>query len=126
MALVSPRFAHSVRLQSAATNSPVMRHGERGEAVAQLQDALADLGFRLPITTRNGDALPDGIFGHETKTAVADFQSRHGLVRDGVVGRNTLHTLDQQFLHEALYERPCYSGPLSGWATSTSDRKTEK
>lgn len=35
----------------------------------------------------------DGIFGNETKQKVMNFQRQHGLVVDGIVGRNTLNKL---------------------------------
>ncbi len=35
----------------------------------------------------------DGIFGSVTRASVVDFQKRHGLAADGVVGRETLAAL---------------------------------
>lgn len=126
MALTSPRFIGSQRLQRAAANQPVMRQGERGDAVALVQDALVDLGFSMPLTTKQGTAFPDGIFGQETLRAVADFQSRQGLLRDGVLGRNTLHTLDRLFHHEREFAVPFrFQAYFDGWSTSTSFDKEE-
>jgi hypothetical protein len=60
-----------------ALQSPRMQ----GEAVRDLQQRLAKLGF---------DAGPaDGIFGPQTEQAVREFQEQQGLSVDGVVGPQT-------------------------------------
>lgn len=93
MALRSARFKDDARLQRAAQNNPPVRWPERGQAVAVLQQAFLDLGFLLPLSIRQGS--PDGIFGNETLKTVRDFQARHRLKVDGIVGRNTMEKLDQ-------------------------------
>ena len=123
MALTSPRFAGNLRLQQASENLPVMRQGETSDAVILLQDALIDLGFPMPNSTKNGESLPDGIFGQETKKTVTDFQGQQGLIRDGVPGRNTLHTLDRLFQHEREYYLFPLARYMDGWSTSTSSDK---
>lgn len=57
---------------------PVIRRGARGYVVTVLQDML-----RLQRTTG------DGIFGPRTEEAVKNYQRRHGLVADGIVGHAT-------------------------------------
>jgi peptidoglycan hydrolase-like protein with peptidoglycan-binding domain len=94
MALSSPRFATNTRLQAAADNRPVMNWGEVGEAVRLVQQALIDLGARMPISLKRHGS-PDGIFGDETKSRVCAFQVKHGLSADGIVGTNTLAKLDK-------------------------------
>lgn len=64
---------------------PVLSIGARGDAVVELQLALARLGF---------GAEPDGVFGPATRSAVRAFQSEDGLVRDGVAGPRTWARLD--------------------------------
>jgi peptidoglycan hydrolase-like protein with peptidoglycan-binding domain len=98
MSLSAPRFAKSTRLQTASSNSPAMRRGESGRGVVDLQRALLDLGFALPITTKSDSRPPDGVFGAETEGAVRQFQSSRGLTADGVAGRDTLASLDAIFL----------------------------
>ena len=93
MPLRSPRFASNPRLQRAASNNPPLRSGETGEAVRILQQALIDLGFALPVSTKRYGS-PDGIFGSETAGAVRQFQSRHRLASDGAAGHDTLAKLD--------------------------------
>lgn len=57
-----------------------LRRRDRGEAVTQLQQLLADNGY---------DISPDGVFGRGTERAVRDFQRSKGLRVDGVVGAET-------------------------------------
>lgn len=60
---------------------PTLKPGMRGPAVVQVQETLEALGFY--------DGAIDGIFGPGTEAAVKAFQSRTGLVDDGVVGPAT-------------------------------------
>jgi peptidoglycan hydrolase-like protein with peptidoglycan-binding domain len=98
MPLSAPRFAKSTRLQTASANSPALRRGETSRGVVDLQRALLDLDFALPITTQDDTRPPDGIFGAETESALKKFQSAQGLGPDGVAGRDTLARLDAIFL----------------------------
>ena len=61
--------------------------GSRGQQVAQLQIRLRELGLDV------GDI--DGQFGRRTLAAVLAFQSRAGLIADGVVGPATWRALSQ-------------------------------
>jgi peptidoglycan hydrolase-like protein with peptidoglycan-binding domain len=94
MPLVSRRFASDSRLQAAAENSPPLRFGATGPAVAKMQDALVDVGFPMPITTANGSKTADGIWGQETSNTVRQFQLAQSLAADSVAGRDTLGRLD--------------------------------
>jgi hypothetical protein len=62
--------------------------GDEGEAVMQLQRALAQLGF--------DPGEPDGAFGEQTRLAVQRFQESAGLAADGIAGPETLRALNQQ------------------------------
>ena len=57
-----------------------LRHGDRGQAVRQLQQQLNQHGTALFL---------DGDFGDETEKAVRAYQLRVGLVADGVAGPKT-------------------------------------
>lgn len=93
MALQSVYFHGVNQAERAATNSPPMRRGSRGDGVRAIQYALIDLGTPLPGSMRGGVA--DGIFGGETFAAVRAFQqSNPPLGADGVAGRNTMTTMD--------------------------------
>jgi peptidoglycan hydrolase-like protein with peptidoglycan-binding domain len=61
---------------TAPTGQPTLRRGMKGPAVQDLQARL-------------GLALTDGIFGALTEVAARDFQRRHGIVPDGIVGPKT-------------------------------------
>jgi putative chitinase len=69
---------------SAAAADPVLKVGAKGEAVTRLQNELIEAGFSVS---------PDGNFGEYTKSAVIAFQTRHGLIADGVVGGQTWDAL---------------------------------
>ena len=71
----------------------LIRPGETGKPVRQLQLALAELGY--------APGKPDGIYGKATKQAIAAFQLAHGLDGDGVVGAGTIKALN-----EVLAEAP--------------------
>lgn len=65
----------------------LVKHGERGENVRSVQEALQQLGYRPgPI---------DGIYGDKTEAAVVLFQEDHSLYADGIVGPNTWSALNR-------------------------------
>lgn len=67
--------------QSAAAGKPVLRRGDKNQAVRELQEALKELGH---------DPGPiDGIFGERTEAAVKAFQKAARIAVDGVVGPQT-------------------------------------
>ena len=69
-------YAHHADGGSRTDNpTPLLRIGDRGQAVAHLQEVLG--------------LAADGDFGPATKAAVAAFQEKHGLHPDGVVGQQT-------------------------------------
>ncbi len=68
----------------------------RGDDIAELQDALNQLGFDC--------GRPDGIFGPATVRALEDFQRNGGLTPDGICGPRTIRTIE-------LLRRQSGSGP---------------
>lgn len=86
-ASLTPRWVHFDERQ-VASGFPLVRQGSRGVYVCILQDGLTTLGY-------NTGGL-DGVFGNLTNTAVRNFQSRNGLVVDGLVGTNTWNILQSQ------------------------------
>lgn len=62
--------------------TPALRHGDRGQAVSQLQKQLNQTGSK-PVLVVDGD------FGDATEKAVRAYQKRVGLVVDGVAGEKT-------------------------------------
>jgi hypothetical protein len=107
MPLTSKRLSGSAQLQRASQNDPPLKSGSSGEGVAILQRALISLGFEMPISTANDTKEADGIFGNETRSALAGFQSKFGLTADGVAGRQTLARLDELFNVNISVPSPC-------------------
>lgn len=64
-------------------------------AVKALQQELVDRGYNT-----NG---VDGIFGAGTKSAVMAFQKDQGLAQDGIVGKDTLHKLQNRECSHVKY-----------------------
>ncbi len=63
----------------------MLMNGSHGEDVRAVQYLLTNIfGYSLTV---------DGIFGTATRAAVLDFQTKHGLAADGVVGPDTWHAL---------------------------------
>ncbi|MGO4597631.1 phage tail tip lysozyme [Terrabacter sp. 2RAF25] len=89
-AVRSYQSAHGLTVDGVVGNNtwysilPVLRQGSSGEAVTGLQRELVDAGYSLTV---------DGSFGPATNTAVRSYQSKVGLVVDGVVGNNTWGSL---------------------------------
>ena len=63
----------------------VSYYGSRGQEVIDIQDKLYKWGYY------NG--IVDGVFGYKTFKSVKLFQSKNGIVADGVVGQQTLSAL---------------------------------
>jgi len=96
-----------------AMNAPPMNWGEVGEPVRVVQQALIELGFGMPDSTKFWGS-PNGIFGDEMKDRVQAFQARHHLQADGIVGGNTLAELDHQLNQVRHGKAPPKLPPLPG------------
>jgi peptidoglycan hydrolase-like protein with peptidoglycan-binding domain len=94
-------FASSSRLVAAARSNPPLAQGAHGPAVLLIQGALIDLGFKLPRSTVK-TGTPDGIFGRETTKVLGEYQTSRKLKKvDGILGRDTLLTLDKDMMANA-------------------------
>ena len=69
------------------SHSSILKAGSKGEAVKQLQQKLAIIGY--------APGPADGSFGAKTKAAVTAFQKDAGLTQDGIVGAKTLAELEE-------------------------------
>lgn len=67
-----------------------LRPGERNEHVASLRYILGGLGDLSPSQVDGGTYFDEGV-----KLAVQDFQARHAMNRDGVVGTVTIQELNK-------------------------------
>lgn len=103
----------------------IMKEGDRGDDVAELQSRLRYLGFY-------GGRI-DGIFGPGTKKAVLGFQREFGMTADGQVGPQTKLKLANatkgwNTAHLAEYYRSGSAGSATAGAgfTHTSSRFSEQ
>lgn len=104
----------------------LIKKGMSGPIVATLQQNLEDLGYELGTV--------DGEFGSKTESAVKDFQTKRGLVADGLVGVKTLQAIDEALrlcgkdgceFDEQPEEPPVVlkeSTVKLGWVTCPADR----
>lgn len=92
--LKSPKYAGNPRLEKAFDNAPSLGIGETSQGVRLVQEGLVADGFAMPGSTKPTGEL-DGGFGGETFKVVKEFQIKHGLAVDGVVGRETMGKLDE-------------------------------
>jgi len=72
-----------------AWTDEVIRKGDKGELVANVQQGLLYLGYDC------GDA--DGIYGGNTLGAIQDFQRKNGLKVDGICGPITGKKLEEVY-----------------------------
>lgn len=70
-------------------NNNVLSIGDTGENVRKLQEQLVKLGYNV------GSKGPDGDFGSKTYAAVIDFQRKHNLDDDGIVGPLTENAIKE-------------------------------
>lgn len=68
-----------------SSTRPTLKKGSRGQAVEAWQMFLNSNGYCCGNT--------DGIFGAKTEKAVKAYQRDHGLVADGIIGKNTWNSL---------------------------------
>lgn len=80
----------------ATTQSPLLRSGSHGEAVAHLQRSLTALGY--PVSA-------DGIFGPATLSAAQKFQADHGLDADGIIGKKTSEAIEAALASSGFLRR---------------------
>ena len=67
--------------------SRLIRYGVKGEDVRQVQNCLNNLGFNT--------GYADGIYGPKTYDGIFKFQTDWNLKRDGVVGPQTIQSLNR-------------------------------
>lgn len=123
--LKSRKYARNARLEKAFDNDPPLGIGESGVAVRLVQEGLAADGFEMPASTKQTGGL-DGVFGEETFRVVKEFQIKHGLDVDGIVGRQTMGRLDglalqgQRLPDCPVAEQPPIASAFTGVPAETS------
>ncbi|HEX2236076.1 MAG TPA: D-Ala-D-Ala carboxypeptidase family metallohydrolase [Actinomycetota bacterium] len=89
--LVGGALVLSAAAPGAAEAAPrALRPGDSGPAVRRLQVRVA--GW-YPKSNRRVHFPLDGVYGRQTRAAVAAFQSRYGIAADGVAGRATMRVI---------------------------------
>ncbi|MEU5659947.1 peptidoglycan-binding protein [Streptomyces sp. NPDC047737] len=103
--ILEPVLAGQHRLLVSSPTGPF----ETGRHVRKVQQALLDAGFALP------EHGADSVYGPETADAVVLFKTeQHIFPNDGVVGVNTMKTLDAIFVDEVPFPPPPHQpGDLS-------------
>ena len=92
----------------------LLQFGDKGDNVKYLQ-----YGLHILCYSSNGF---DGEFGNGTLTAVKKFQSKYGLVSDGIVGDVTWNTLKNEIatIQAQLNKKGCSVGTVDGIAGPTT------
>lgn len=99
---------------NSASDDGVLRPGDSGTVVKELQYRLKELGYY--------SASRDGVYGAQTRTAVMAFQKRNGLTADGIAGPATLKKL---YSSSAVKAGDSTSGSGSGSSGSGSAGSSE-
>ncbi len=94
MPLSNPRFLNEPILKDCFDGKRRLTLGDKGPHVKKVQQALLDLGLKLPVFGA------DSSYGRETAQAVFEFKQARGLRNsggtiDGIVGPKTMDRLDQ-------------------------------
>jgi len=79
-------LARKLKSEGTFLNKKLLKVGQSGFAVSDLQKRLRNAGYDVSI---------DGAFGPATKDVVIKFQKDKGLSPDGIAGRNTLMALNE-------------------------------
>ena len=92
----------------------LLQLGDKGDNIKYLQ-----YGLHILCCSPNGF---DGEFGNGTLTAVKKFQSKYGLVSDGIVGDVTWNTLKNEIatIQAQLNKKGCSVGTVDGIAGPTT------
>lgn len=99
--------------------------GCSGGDVAAVQDALNQIGANAALPEQQTALpllVPDGAFGNKTCIRVKDFQSKNGLVQDGIVGPATWGRLGD--LLPAMHPGMSTSRPAGGVGGGGGNIKT--
>jgi Putative peptidoglycan-binding domain-containing protein len=101
-----------------SASKPILRQGDKGGAVAELQSELAQLGYPTGAI--------DGVFGDKTEAAVKKFQTDNKLVADGVVGPKTWSVLDYLYAPIACTQHdPTEAAEYQNYQTDDSNYQPE-
>lgn len=74
-----------------AVNAITYKYGSNGSGVIQIQTKLKNWGYYT--------GKIDGVYGYQTYTAVKKFQTKNGILPDGIVGTATSAALGMTTTH---------------------------
>jgi len=97
----NPQFKGNTNLEKANDDEMLISTGQKGPAVRELQKGLMQTGENLNNFGADGD------FGNETRNAVIGFQDKNGLDVDGMVGPETIGTLDNKLVEQKGGDSNC-------------------
>ena len=123
MPLRATRFAGDPILEGCLKGSVKLTPGSKGPAVAKIQQALLDLGEKLPRSGANGS------FGGELTAALISFQKKRNLrPPDGIVGIGTMGSWTTRLRLKAVLapRPPDHTGGSIPRRRPTSSRKAER
>lgn len=92
-----------------------IKYGMKGDDVSNLQTSLKNAGYNIDV---------DGSFGPQTLAAVKDYQQKHGLTVDGMVGPQTQQHLFGGNTNKPAASTPASTTPTSGGASNNTSGAT--
>jgi hypothetical protein len=85
-------------LNDVKSGKKVIKKGQKGESVKEIQKMLNSIGYDYLISDMgNLKNWNDGDYGESTKLAVETFQDEFSLKTDGIVGKETLNKLIDEY-----------------------------
>jgi hypothetical protein len=85
-------------IEEVKSGKKVIKKGQKGESVKEIQKMLHSIGYDYLVSDfGNFEKWDDGDYGESTKLAVETFQDNFGLKTDGIVGKETLNKLTDEY-----------------------------
>lgn len=85
-------------IEEVKSGKKVIKKGLKGESVKEIQKMLHSIGYDYLVSDfGNFEKWDDGDYGESTKLAVETFQDNFGLKPDGIVGKETLNKLIDEY-----------------------------
>ncbi|PLT36032.1 peptidase [Bacillus sp. V5-8f] len=105
----------SSTVNSSSFGKRTLKSGMTHSDVKQLQEILKKKGFFKGSRTT-------AYFGSITKSAVINFQKRHGLTPDGIVGKNTFRALGSSTTAGSSVVKAAYTSPSTTSVVTTAKK----
>lgn len=85
-------------IEEVKSGKKVIKKGLKGESVKEIQKMLHSIGYDYLVSDfGNFEKWDDGDYGESTKLAIETFQDNFGLKSDGIVGKETLNKLIDEY-----------------------------